>query len=60
MMPPTRGLTLGKFAPLHCGHQLLIDTALAEVDELVITIYDCPETTRRGCALFRYCTWRFW
>ncbi len=38
MMPPTRGLTLGKFAPLHCGHQLLIDTALAEVDELVITI----------------------
>ncbi len=38
MMPPTRGLTLGKFAPLHRGHQLLIDTALAEVDELVITI----------------------
>ncbi|WP_370650035.1 AAA family ATPase [Oscillochloris sp. ZM17-4] len=44
-MPPTRGLTLGKFAPLHRGHQLLIDTALAEVDELVIIIYDCPETT---------------
>lgn len=44
-MPPTRGLTLGKFAPLHRGHQLLIETALAEVDELVVIIYDAPETT---------------
>lgn len=40
----TRGLTLGKFAPLHSGHQHLIDTALAEVDELIVLIYDCPET----------------
>jgi HTH-type transcriptional repressor of NAD biosynthesis genes len=45
LMPPTRGLTLGKFAPLHHGHQHLIDTALAEVDELVVIIYDAPETT---------------
>lgn len=44
-MPSTRGLTLGKFAPLHRGHQHLIDTALAEVDELVVIIYDAPETT---------------
>ena len=41
-----RGLTLGKFAPLHRGHQLLIETALAETDELVVIIYDCPQTTR--------------
>jgi HTH-type transcriptional repressor of NAD biosynthesis genes len=40
-----RGLTLGKFAPLHKGHQLLIETALAEMDEVVVMIYDCPETT---------------
>lgn len=44
-MPATRGLTLGKFAPLHKGHQLLIETALAEMDELVVVIYDCPEVT---------------
>jgi HTH-type transcriptional regulator, transcriptional repressor of NAD biosynthesis genes len=39
-----RGLTLGKFAPLHKGHQLLIETALSEMDEVVLIIYDCPET----------------
>lgn len=39
------GLTIGKFAPLHKGHQFLIETALKEMDELVIMIYDCPEIT---------------
>lgn len=39
------GFTLGKFAPLHKGHQFVIETALAEVDHLVVMIYDCPETT---------------
>ncbi len=34
-----RGLTLGKFAPFHRGHQMLVETALAEVDELVVMIY---------------------
>jgi HTH-type transcriptional regulator, transcriptional repressor of NAD biosynthesis genes len=34
------GLTFGKFMPLHRGHQLLIETALAEVDELTIVVYD--------------------
>lgn len=28
------GLTLGKYAPLHQGHQHVIETALQEVDEL--------------------------
>jgi NadR type nicotinamide-nucleotide adenylyltransferase len=41
----TCGLTLGKFAPLHRGHQLLIETALAEMDEVIVMVYDCPETT---------------
>jgi NadR type nicotinamide-nucleotide adenylyltransferase len=37
------GLTLGKFAPLHQGHQYLIETALVEVDQLIVLIYDCDE-----------------
>lgn len=44
-MIKTRGLTLGKFAPLHKGHQLVIETALREMDEVVVIIYDCPDTT---------------
>lgn len=39
------GLTLGKFAPLHKGHQLMIETAIQEMDEVIVVIYDCPETT---------------
>lgn len=47
VLPPIRttGLTLGKFAPLHRGHQLLIETALAEVDHLIVIIYDSPLVT---------------
>ena len=44
-MGKTHGLTLGKFAPLHAGHQLVIETALAEMDEVTVIIYDAPETT---------------
>jgi len=40
-----RALVLGKFAPLHRGHHLLIDTALAETDETIILIYDAPDVT---------------
>lgn len=36
------GLTLGKFAPFHKGHQLLIETAVNEVDEIIVLIYDDP------------------
>jgi HTH-type transcriptional regulator, transcriptional repressor of NAD biosynthesis genes len=35
-----KGLIVGKFMPLHRGHQLLIESALAEVDELTIVVYD--------------------
>jgi HTH-type transcriptional repressor of NAD biosynthesis genes len=38
------GLTLGKFAPLHKGHQELIETALREMDKLIILIYEADET----------------
>ena len=34
------GLTLGKFAPLHKGHQYIIETALREMDEVIVMIYD--------------------
>jgi HTH-type transcriptional regulator, transcriptional repressor of NAD biosynthesis genes len=44
-MAKMRGLTLGKFAPLHKGHQLVIETALREMDEVVVIVYDCPEIT---------------
>ncbi len=33
------GLTLGKFAPFHKGHQYLVETALAEVDRLYVLVY---------------------
>ena len=42
---PKRGLTLGKFAPLHAGHQWLLHTAACEMDEVLVLIYDCPEVT---------------
>lgn len=44
-MTKKRGLTLGKFAPLHKGHQFLIETALSEMDEVIVLIYDVPEIT---------------
>lgn len=41
----TLGLTLGKFAPLHKGHQLMFESALQEVDELIVVIYDTEVLT---------------
>ncbi|MFC1829652.1 AAA family ATPase [Thermodesulfobacteriota bacterium] len=41
----TTGLVLGKFAPLHRGHQLLIDMACAENDRVIVIIYDAPDVT---------------
>lgn len=41
---PRVGLTLGKYAPLHKGHQFLFETALREVDHLIVLIYDARET----------------
>ena len=34
------GFTIGKFAPLHKGHQFLIETAIKEMDEFYIVVYD--------------------
>lgn len=38
------GMTLGKFAPLHRGHQFLIETALSEVDHLIVVVYEAKRT----------------
>ena len=34
------GFTIGKFAPLHKGHQFLIETALQEMDKMIVIVYD--------------------
>ena len=44
-MDSQRGLTLGKFAPFHKGHQFLIETALSQMDEVIVIIYEARETT---------------
>lgn len=38
------GVTLGKYAPLHKGHQHVIDLMLEEMDEVVVIIYDTHVT----------------
>jgi HTH-type transcriptional regulator, transcriptional repressor of NAD biosynthesis genes len=37
------GLVVGKFAPLHLGHQLVIDTALSQCDHVVLMSWSIPE-----------------
>ncbi len=43
-MSRTTGLALGKFAPFHKGHQLIIETALTEVEHLSVMVYDTDVT----------------
>src|SRR6478735_1955073 len=35
-----RGLVVGKFMPFHRGHELLVDYALAECDDVTVIVYD--------------------
>jgi len=44
-MDSQRGLTLGKFAPFHKGHQFLIEAALSQMDEVILIIYEAREAT---------------
>jgi HTH-type transcriptional regulator, transcriptional repressor of NAD biosynthesis genes len=39
-------LFLGKFAPLHKGHEYVIQTALAESKNVHVLIYDSPDATK--------------
>ncbi|HEU4562028.1 MAG TPA: AAA family ATPase [Longimicrobium sp.] len=38
-----RGVVVGKFAPLHRGHELLVGRALSECHEVVVISYQRPE-----------------
>lgn len=51
----TIGLTLGKYAPLHRGHQMVIEKAISEMDYVIVMIYDSPETT--SCPLLVRANW---
>ena len=39
------GFTLGKYAPFHKGHEFVISTALAEMDHVIVIIYNASEVT---------------
>jgi NadR type nicotinamide-nucleotide adenylyltransferase len=39
------GLTLGKYAPLHKGHEHVITTALKEMDHVIVIIYNASDVT---------------
>lgn len=43
MMRFARGLVVGKFCPLHHGHERVIDAALAACDEVFVLGYSRPE-----------------
>jgi HTH-type transcriptional repressor of NAD biosynthesis genes len=49
------GLVVGKFAPLHKGHEALIAFAQAQCDRLVILSYSKPELP--GCPPDRRAVW---
>ena len=38
-----RGLVVGKFAPLHKGHQFLLETALRECESVTVLVYSNPD-----------------
>jgi len=40
------GLVVGKFNPPHRGHQLLLETAAAQVSELLVLVYANPDDAR--------------
>jgi HTH-type transcriptional repressor of NAD biosynthesis genes len=50
-----RALIVGKFSPLHRGHQLVIDTALAECVEVRVLSWSLPEFV--GCEAPRRRAW---
>jgi NadR type nicotinamide-nucleotide adenylyltransferase len=56
MSPQFRtGLVVGKFAPLHRGHQYLIDEAQRRCDRLIVLSYSKPELP--GCGPERRARW---
>ena len=51
MLPTHRtGLVVGKFWPPHRGHQLLLETAAAQVAELIVLVYANPDSPAHPAA----------
>jgi len=50
------GFTIGKFAPLHKGHQYLIETALEEMDKFIIVVYDTDLIEISSCQRAKWIT----
>lgn len=50
-----RGLVVGKFAPLHLGHELVIKRALGACDSVLVLSYSNPELP--GCTPARRQSW---
>ena len=50
-----RGLVVGKFSPLHRGHELVINRAFEECAEVVVLSYSKPEMP--GCDAARRDQW---
>ena len=46
----SRGLVVGKFSPLHLGHELVIATALDACDDVIVLSYSSPEFPRCDAA----------
>jgi HTH-type transcriptional repressor of NAD biosynthesis genes len=46
-----RGLVVGKFSPLHLGHELLIETACSACDDVLVLSYSQPEFERCGATV---------
>lgn len=53
------GLVVGKFCPLHLGHELLISTALANVEKLLIISYTSQDLGFTPVLRKRYLSERF-
>ncbi|MFD2717616.1 AAA family ATPase [Hymenobacter monticola] len=49
--PSRTGLVVGKFWPPHRGHQLLLETAAAQVTELVVLVYANPDSASQPAAV---------
>ena len=45
---PTRGLVVGKFHPPHRGHKYVIDSGMAQCDELHVIVCKKPREEPRG------------
>jgi len=47
--PPKIAVTVGKFKPLHRGHELMVSMAAAEMDEVTVIVSDIPDDEYFNC-----------